>query len=73
MPALPPVPPLDRQSFDYSDFGHWMTQMDQTIRQARRTLDRLRAHGTPPSAPASASSGDDPLSPAETEPDLNTS
>ena len=38
VPALPPVPPLDRQPFDYSDLAHWMTQMDQTIRQARRTL-----------------------------------
>ena len=38
LPALPPVPPLDRQPFDYSDLAHWMTQMDQTIRQARRTL-----------------------------------
>ncbi len=38
VPALPPVPPLDRQPFDYSDLAHWMTQMDQTIRQARRAL-----------------------------------
>ena len=37
-PALPPVPPLDRRPFDYSDLAHWMTQMDQTIRQARRAL-----------------------------------
>ena len=72
VPALPPVPPLDRQPFDYSDLAHWITQMDQTIRQARRTLDRLRPHGIPPSAPASASGGDDPLSPAETEPDVHT-
>ena len=39
--ALPPVPPLDRQPFDYSDLAHWMTQMDQTIRQARRALSAV--------------------------------
>ena len=40
MPALPSPPPtpLDRRPFDYSDLAHWMTQMDQTIRQARRAL-----------------------------------
>ena len=41
VPALPPVPPLDRQPFDYSDLAHWMTQMDQTIRQARRALSAV--------------------------------
>jgi hypothetical protein len=45
VPALPPVPPLDRQPFDYSDLAHWMTQMDQTIRQARRTLGVLISAG----------------------------
>ena len=40
VPALPSPPPtpLDRRPFDYSDLAHWMTQMDQTIRQARRAL-----------------------------------
>ena len=40
VPALPsdPPTPLDRRPFDYSDLAHWMTQMDQTIRQARRAL-----------------------------------
>ena len=41
VPALPPVPPLDRQPFDYRDLAHWMTQMDQTIRQARRALSAV--------------------------------
>ena len=50
-----------------------MTQMDQTIRQARRTLDRLRPHGMPPAQQHRSSGGDDPLSPAETEPDVHTS
>ena len=73
VPALPPVPPLDRQPFDYSDLAHWMTQMDQTIRQARRTLDRLRpAPACRPAQPASAHGGNDPPSPAETEPDVHT-
>jgi hypothetical protein len=33
--------PLDRRQFDYSDLDHWMAQMDQTIRHARRTLSAL--------------------------------
>ena len=41
VPPLPPVPPLDRQPFDYSDLAHWMTQMDQTIRQTRRALSAV--------------------------------
>ena len=49
VPALPPVPPLDRQPFDYSDLAHWMTQMDQTIRQARRALGALSARDSTPS------------------------
>ena len=52
VPALPPVPPLDRQPFDYSDLAHWMTQMDQTIRQARRTLGALSARDSTPSEPS---------------------
>ena len=51
VPALPPVPPLDRQPFDYSDLAHWMTQMDQTIRQARRTLGALTSPGSLPPEP----------------------
>ena len=35
------MPPLDSQPFDYSDLAHWMTQMDQTIRQARRALSAV--------------------------------
>jgi hypothetical protein len=38
VPALPPVPPIDRRPFDYSDLAHWMTQMDHTIRHTRRIL-----------------------------------
>ena len=47
VPALPSAPPtpLDRRPFDYSDLAHWMTQMDQAIRQARRTLATFQ-HGT---------------------------
>ena len=51
VPALPPVPPLDRQPFDYSDLAHGMTQMDQTIRQARRTLGALTSPGSLPPEP----------------------
>jgi len=40
---LPSVPltPIDRRQFDYSDLDHWMAQMDQAIRHARRTLSVL--------------------------------
>ena len=31
--ALAPLTPFDRRQFDYSDLAHWMTQMEQTIRQ----------------------------------------
>jgi hypothetical protein len=42
-PPLPsaPLTPIDRRQFDYSDLVHWMAQMDQAIRHARRTLRAL--------------------------------
>jgi hypothetical protein len=40
-PPLPPLTPVDRRQFDYSDLDHWMAQMDQAIRHARRTLSAL--------------------------------
>ena len=40
-PPLPSVTPFDRRAFDYSDLAHWMTQMDQTIRQTRRALSAV--------------------------------
>jgi hypothetical protein len=40
-PSLPSMTPFDRRAFDYSDLAHWMTQMDQTIRQARRALSAV--------------------------------
>jgi hypothetical protein len=43
VPTLPsaPLTPIDRRQFDYSDLAHWMTEMDQAIRHARRTLRAL--------------------------------
>ena len=43
LPALPsdPLTPIDRRPFDYSDLAHWMTQMDRSIRQARRALSAV--------------------------------
>ena len=62
VPALPPVPPLDRQPFDYSDLAHWMTQMDQTIRQARRTLGDLAQGRHPARAdPDGSALAEDPI------------
>jgi hypothetical protein len=40
-PPLPPLTAIDRRQFDYSDLDHWMGQMDQAIRHARRTLSVL--------------------------------
>jgi hypothetical protein len=40
-PPLPPLTPVERRAFDYSDLEHWMTQLDQTIRQTRRVLQTL--------------------------------
>ena len=43
MPALPvaPLTLIDRRSFDYSDLGRWMTQMDEALRRSRRVLGQL--------------------------------
>ncbi len=35
---LPPLTPIERRRFDYSDLEHWMAHLDQTIRQTRRGL-----------------------------------
>jgi hypothetical protein len=40
-PPAAPLTLIDRRQFDYSDLDHWMAQMDQTIRHARRTLSAL--------------------------------
>jgi hypothetical protein len=37
-PSLPPLTPIERRRFDYSDLEHWMAHLDQTIRQTRRGL-----------------------------------
>ena len=29
----PPLTPIDRPQFDYSDLDHWMAQMDQAIQK----------------------------------------
>ena len=39
--VLPPLAPVERRSFDYSDLEHCMAQLDQVIRQTRRSLDAL--------------------------------
>lgn len=36
-----PLTLIDRRQFDYSDLDHWIAQMDQAIRHARRTLSAL--------------------------------
>jgi hypothetical protein len=53
VPPLPPAPlsPLARRQFDYSDLDHWMTQMDQTMRQTRRVLQTLAGPMLEPAPP----------------------
>jgi hypothetical protein len=33
--------PIDRRAIDYSELDHAMAQLEQTIRDTRRTLDAL--------------------------------
>jgi hypothetical protein len=40
-PATPPLSPLERWSFDYSELGRWMARSDSAIRSTRRVLDNL--------------------------------
>jgi hypothetical protein len=42
-PPVPPPPltPVERRAFDYSDLDHCMAHLDQTIRQTRRALQTL--------------------------------
>ena len=45
-PALPPAPlppltPVERRAFDYTDVEHDMAQLDRVVRQTKRALDTL--------------------------------
>jgi len=40
-PSLPPLTPIERRAFDYSDLDHWLAHLDHTVRQTRRTLQAL--------------------------------
>jgi hypothetical protein len=40
-PPLPPLSPIERRVFDYSEIGRSMAQLDLSIRQTKRVLDRL--------------------------------
>jgi len=43
---LPPLAPIERRAFDYSDLERGMAQLDLVLRQTRRSLDALvRATG----------------------------
>jgi hypothetical protein len=48
---LPPLTPIERRAFDYSDLEHWMAHLDQTIRQTRRTLQTLTSLTPAPDSP----------------------
>jgi hypothetical protein len=38
---LPPLSPLERRSFDYSDLERWMMNLDQTVRQTKGALQAM--------------------------------
>ena len=40
----PPLPPLERQQFDFSDIDRLLDLTDQTIRRTQRVLDAQRSH-----------------------------
>lgn len=44
-PPVPPLTPVDRRAFDYSDLAHWMANADQAIRNAKRTLRSIMDQG----------------------------
>ncbi len=46
-PWSPPLPPLERQQFDFSDIDHWVDLTDQAIRRAQSVLE---VRSTRPSA-----------------------
>lgn len=52
--SLPPLTPIERRAFDYSDLEHWMAHLDQTVRQTRRTLQTLASPTPEPYAPGEA-------------------
>jgi hypothetical protein len=45
-PPLPPLTPIKRRAFDYSEPEHCIAQQDLSIRHTKRALDRV-AHGAP--------------------------
>jgi hypothetical protein len=62
VPTLPsaPLTPIDRRRFDYSHLDHWMAQMDQTIQNARRTLDSVASPARDDTGLSNVSSGGRP-------------
>jgi hypothetical protein len=40
-PPQPPLSPVERRVFDYSKIGRSMAQLNLSIRQTQRVLDRL--------------------------------
>jgi hypothetical protein len=44
-PALspsPPLPPLERREFDFTELDHWLDLTDQAIRRVQRVLDEQK-------------------------------
>jgi hypothetical protein len=41
--ALPPLTPVERRAFDYSELEHCMMQLNQAIRHTKHVLDALVA------------------------------
>jgi len=54
---LPPLTPVERRGFDYSDLEQCVVQLELVLRQTRRSLDAL-ARGTPAGAESIPALGD---------------
>ena len=65
---MPPLAPVERRSFDYSDLEHCMAQLDLVLRQTRRSLDAL-TRGAPAAAGWPEVPNSPPGMPSETDRD----
>jgi hypothetical protein len=63
-PPLPPLGPPERGAFDYADLDAAMRGVDEAVRNARRTLDRLAGRGAAPGPGAPDAPGDGPGEPS---------
>jgi hypothetical protein len=63
-PALPPLTPVERRSFDYSELEHYMVHLDQAIRHTKHVLDALVGPKIEFARPARQTADASPVAPA---------